>query len=247
MALTAKPISTISYNSEGHLTRVLTSLYESKRIEDYRFIFHYGEDGDKDHYHVYIVPNRRIDTALLRDMFNEQDPNNDKPLGCLPFRNSKGDHWIMYVIHDPVYLLAHKSQDDGDGKIEYPVSDIHTPFEEQLQRDYKVALRLRNTDNQKIYDGISSGTPLTQIAYENDINPSKIQAMMNLYMADTKRNEINEILKERVRTLDEEKALLQSNLDTLTQEMRLRELEYKTGENLHGMTQESVFDEEIKK
>lgn len=248
MALTAKPISTISYNTEGHLKRVLNSLFDSKRIEDYRYIFHYGEDGDKDHFHVYIVPNRRIDTAVLKDMFNEQDPNNDKPLGVLPFHHSKGDHWIMYVVHDPIYLIAHKSQDDGDGKIEYQLDDIKTPYEEQLKRDYKVALRLRNTDNQLIYDEISKGKALTQIAYENDINPTKIQSMMNLYKMDTQMTEVNQILKERVQVLDEELAMKQKNLETLTKEMRLRELEYKTGLNLHNEGEkESVFDEEIKK
>lgn len=181
MALTTKPITTISYNTEAFLKRKLQELFDSKKITDFRYIYHHGEDGDKDHYHVFMEPNRRLDTAELLDEFKEVDPNKDKPLGVLPFRtNSKRDHWIMYVIHDPAYLRIHQSQSDGDGKIEYQVTDIKTPFEDQLMRDYKSALRLRNTDNQQIIEKVKSGINLIDIAYDLDINPQKISAIMQL-------------------------------------------------------------------
>lgn len=181
MALTTKPITTISYNSEEFLKRKLNELFDAKKITDYRYIFHYGEDGDKNHFHVFIEPNRRIDTALLLDEFKEVDPTKDKPLGVLPFRcNSQRDHWIMYVIHDPDYLRIHQSNNDGDGKIEYPVTDIKTPFEDQLMRDYKSALRLKQTDNQKIIKKIQGGDNLVNIAYELDLNPQKISAIIQL-------------------------------------------------------------------
>jgi len=239
MALTAKPISTISYNTEGFLKDKLDRMFKANIINDYRYIFHYGEDGDKDHFHVYIEPNKRVDTGKLREDFNEVQVTEDKPLGCMPFRSSKFDHWIMYVLHDPEYLKAHNSQNDGDGKIEYKLDDIKTPFAEQLQRDYKVALRLKQTDNQTILDNMNQGKPLTQIAYENDLSPMKILAMSNLARIDTGSMMINEAMKNRLLEQDQEIERLKSNMET----MRLKELENKTGEDLHTKKKESVFDE----
>lgn len=246
MALTAKPISTISYNTKAFLDRKLKALFDAHIINDYRYIFHDGENGDKEHFHVYIEPNRRLDTGKLRDDFNEIQTQDEKPLGCMPFRSSKGNHWIMYVIHDPQYLLAHKSQDDGDGKKEYSIDSIETPFKEQLDRDYKVALRLRNTDNQKIYDSITEGRSLSQIAYEDDINPMKILAIQNLIRIDTQRDAINEAMADKMMDLQRQLEQERKNNQTLIQEMNLRELEYKTGQDLHNI-KDSVFDEEIKK
>lgn len=200
MALTTKPITTISYNTEAFLQRKLKELFDSKKITDYRYIFHHGEDGDKDHFHVFIEPNRRLDTGELLDEFKEVDPTKEKPLGVLPFRtNSKRDHWIMYVIHDPAYLRNHQSNDDGDGKIEYPVTDIKTPFEDQLMRDYKSALRLRNTDNQQIIDKMAAGENLLNIAYQLDVNPQRINAIMQLYRLQSMADIETGILKTKSR------------------------------------------------
>lgn len=226
MALTAKPISTISYNTEGHLKRTIENLFNTGRIEDYRYIFHYGEEGDKNHYHIFIVPNRRIDTVELRSIFNEQDPNSDKPLGCLPFRQSKYDHWIMYVIHDVDYLYAHNSDNDGDGKIIYNIEDIKTPFPEQLKRDYKKAISLKNTENQKILNAIEKGKTLTSIAYEENINPTKIIALNNLYSIDSHASLINEAMKTRMHELEKDLTQSNKNVSTLAEEnMKLRGIE----------------------
>ena len=185
MALTAKPISTISYNTENHLKRVLDAFLSSDVIEDYRYIKHQGEDGDKDHIHLLVFPNRRIDTAKFRVEFNEVDQSGgDKPLVCMPFRSSKIDHWLLYVLHDPLYLASHHSDNDGGGKIQYKIEDIVTPFPDQLNRDYKTALSLRNTDNQKILNQIKAGSRLVDIAYQEDINPTKILAVANLFRLD---------------------------------------------------------------
>lgn len=185
MALTAKPISTISYNTVPFLQRKLDGLYKANIIEDWMYIWHEGEDGDKDHIHLWIQPNRRLDTAKLREEFNEvPSDNQEKPLGCMPFRSSKVDHWMMYVLHDPDYLVAHHSQTDGDGKIEYKLENIICQYPEQRDRTYRVAVNLKETDNQKILNAIKSGIPLSEIAFTENINPSKILAMNNIYKAD---------------------------------------------------------------
>lgn len=243
MALTAKPISTIAYNTEAFIKRKLEALFNAGIIEDYRYIFHYGEDGDKDHFHMYIVPNRRLDTVKLRLEFNEIQTEDDKPLGCMPFRSSKNGHWIMYVIHDPEYLKAHKSDNDGDGKIEYPLSDIKTPFEEQLKRDYKSALSLKNTDSQKVINEIHQGKYLTEIAYESNINPSTIITVANLMRLD--RIALEEVKAQTLKdtVIDDQRVLIaeqQQSLETLM----LNDLEEKTGLDLHSKKRESVFDDE---
>lgn len=186
MALTAKPISTISYNTKQFLDRKLEQMIEAKIIVDYRYIQHEGEDGDKDHIHLLMYPNKRVDTGVLQEEFNEV-PNGtaeEKPLGVMPFRTSKTDHWLMYVLHDIQYLHNHKSDNDGDGKIEYDLTDIVTPYPEQLARDYKKALALRNTENQEVINRLMIGQQATQIIYDTGINPMKVLAIRNALIQD---------------------------------------------------------------
>lgn len=243
MALTNKPVATISYNSEGYLKRVLDGLFNAGTLEDYRYIFHQGEDGDKDHFHVIMYPNRRIDTVSLRETFKEVPPNGDTehPLGCMVVRISKPDHWLMYALHDPLYLQAHSSDNDGDGKIEYQLDDVKTPFPEQLQRDFKTALKLRRTDNQKIIEGIQSGTGLSKLAYEENFNPMRIGALVNLMRLDGQFSTLNQAMLERMKQLEVENTkLLESN-----QTLALENLELRTGEDLHTKEKESVFDEDF--
>lgn len=120
---TSKPYSTISYNSEEFLKRVLDNLVSTHTIQCYQYIKHIGEDGDKDHFHVRLEPNRRIDLMDLTAMLQEPDPLHDKPLGCRPWRPSKEEDWFLYAIHDPQYLKI-KYSDSKDGKIEYSIDDI---------------------------------------------------------------------------------------------------------------------------
>lgn len=191
MALTAKPISTITYNTEEFLKRKLEQLILSHRIDDYRYIKHLGEDGDKNHIHLLLYPNKRIDTGMLKDEFNEIDNTNDKPLGCLPFRTSKTDHWLMYVLHDEQYLKSHKSDNDGDGKILYEVTDIVTPYPEQLERDFRKAIQLRQTSNQEVINRLMQGQSVIQIISETSLPPSMIgtiaQAFRNQYLYELQR------------------------------------------------------------
>lgn len=110
--LTSKPFSTISYNSENFLKSKLKELEDNHFIDEWYFIYHKGEtdfftqEKEKNHYHVYISPCKRMDTDSLREQFKELDPNNAIPLGVMPFRNSKRNDWIMYVIHDEWYLRS---------------------------------------------------------------------------------------------------------------------------------------------
>jgi hypothetical protein len=66
-----------------------------------------ADDGtrEKDHKHVFIIPNGRIDTMGVSKLMYEPDPNNpSKPLKCMDFRSSKEDEWLLYCSHNPEYL-----------------------------------------------------------------------------------------------------------------------------------------------
>lgn len=165
MALTTKPISTISYNSPEFLRDRLDSLFKAKRIADYRYILHFGEEGDKDHFHVWLMPGRRLDTAELVDFFSEPDPlKPDKPLGVQPFRKSDEDNWLMYSIHDPEYLETHNT-DESHEKIPYTLDDVQTPFPDALRRTFRRAVRLRRNDTQRIIDSLMEGNSPMEVAY----------------------------------------------------------------------------------
>lgn len=106
---TGKPISTISYNTTQYLDYILNNLIDNDIIVFYAYIFHKAEENEtKDHIHLYIEPNSRLDTSVLRKKFDEVDVTgeSDKPLGVMPFRASKWQDWYLYSIHDIDYLRS---------------------------------------------------------------------------------------------------------------------------------------------
>lgn len=98
---TRKEISTISYNSVEFLTEKLQELLNEHIISDYMFIPHKAEEDEtKDHIHLWIKPNKLLDTMDLQSFLQEYDPlHPDKPLKCIDFRFAKTDDWILYSIH----------------------------------------------------------------------------------------------------------------------------------------------------
>ena len=103
-----KPFSTIGYNTEPFLLRVLEEFSVNHPDSFWCYIYHPDEKDKKCHYHLYIEPNTRIreaDFVILRKQFEEADPDNDKPLSCMPFRKSKSfEDWYLYALHDSDYL-----------------------------------------------------------------------------------------------------------------------------------------------
>lgn len=106
---TSKPVATISYNSEPYLYNKLHELISQRKICDFMFITHFPEsDERKAHIHLWIKPNTLIDTMQLQDFFREIDLSNpsSKPLGCIDFRSSQIDDWILYSCHYQPYLAS---------------------------------------------------------------------------------------------------------------------------------------------
>ena len=120
---TSKPISTISYNTEEFLKEKLDQWYDEHLIQSYCYIKHKGEDGDKDHIHLRIEPNKRLDPMDLTCELKEYVLDNDKPLCVRPWRPSKEEDWFLYAVHDPDYLRV-KYSDSKDGKLQYGVQDL---------------------------------------------------------------------------------------------------------------------------
>lgn len=181
---TIKPIGSISYNTEPYLVKVLDELFNTGTIEDYRFIIHYAEGPElKDHYHLMVFPNGRIDTFELRKMFEEPDPNNNLPLGCMPFRYSEPLNWILYVLHDKEYLKAHPKEDDFDeeeNKYRYQIEDIISKYPKLLERDYRRALNIRDNATQKALKMASNGYRYYEILSEIPyINPVALKAILS--------------------------------------------------------------------
>lgn len=121
---TQKPISTISYNTESFLREKLDTWFNAHIIQAYQYICHKGEDGDKDHIHLRIEPNKKLDPMVLLEELREWQPGKDKPLGCRPFRPSKEEDWILYAVHDHQYLkLKYGGAEKGE-KLPYTWEDI---------------------------------------------------------------------------------------------------------------------------
>ena len=104
---TAKPISTISFNSRDFCLGVLYNLSDVGRFSAWVAIAHKGEDDDagkKDHIHIYAEPSKRFQTDDLKGFFAEPDPLSDKPRSIMPWRSSSFADWYLYCIHDKQYL-----------------------------------------------------------------------------------------------------------------------------------------------
>jgi len=112
---TQNPISTISYNTEAFLRERLEAWLSAHIIQAYQYIYHKGEDGDKDHIHLRIEPNKRIDPMDLSDQLKEYQMGKDKPLGCRTWRPSKEEDWCLYAVHHKPYLdLKYNGGEKGE-------------------------------------------------------------------------------------------------------------------------------------
>lgn len=130
---TQRPISTISYNSESFLIEKLQRLFDAHIVQAWQYICHKGEDGDKDHIHLRIEPNKRIDPMELTEMFKEFEKGKDKPLGVRPWRPSKEEDWFLYAVHDSDYLSFKYGGGVRGEKMPYDWKDIKTSLDYDLE------------------------------------------------------------------------------------------------------------------
>lgn len=123
---TSKPAATISYNTLDFLKPKLDYLVTNHTLQSYQFIFHKGEDGDSDHVHLRIEPNKRLDLMDISDYLEEYCLGEDKPRRVRPWRPSVESDWFLYAVHWKPYLdlKYHDSPEIEHEKIPYDFKDI---------------------------------------------------------------------------------------------------------------------------
>lgn len=177
---TSKPIATISYNSKEYLEHKLNELFKAHTISDWFFIHHTAEaDEKKDHFHVWIKPNKLIDTMDLQDFFkepNEEEPH--KPFGCIDFVNSSTDDAVLYFVHDPNYLISKNQSREFVYKRDDFVVCNEDSFEYLWQHAYKASEWAKNShirdlleySNFTPYELFMAGAiPLKQATFVNSL------------------------------------------------------------------------------
>ena len=106
--ITNRWLSTITWNSVPYLQQLLNDMLDRNVISFYYFIKHFKEDDEKkDHIHLFIIPNMKINTDSLRKDMEEVDPNSKGMIRPLPFRPvSKFADKYLYDLHDENYLRS---------------------------------------------------------------------------------------------------------------------------------------------
>lgn len=164
---TQKPISTISYNSEPFLREKLENWYNAHIIQAYQYIFHHGEGGDKDHIHLRIEPNRKLDPMTLSDELREYIPNCEKPLCCLTWRPSKEEDWVLYVVHDDEYLKLKYSSDENE-KLPYDWQDIRVPENYDMRTVFVRAKASLKHSSVSVANRLKSGEDPLNLIFEGE-------------------------------------------------------------------------------
>lgn len=167
---TQLPVSSISYTSEKFLVDVLDDLYGQHTIQAYQYICHKGEDGDKDHIHFRIEPNRRIDPMNIRDLLRESDPMHpDKPFTVRPFRFSNEEDWFLYVLHDSEYMKMKYGEclEPGE-KIPYKVSDLRASDDYDIETAVIRARQWLKHNSQNIIKSLRSGVSAVDLVLQGE-------------------------------------------------------------------------------
>lgn len=174
---TSKPISTISYNSPEFLEGILKKLLDDGTICFYCFIKHLGEYDEsidyqeKDHIHLYVEPNKLLDTMHLGMMFKELDPENIKPLGTITWVSSKDfSEWLLYNLHDKDYLTSKfETRQYAYQLCEFVCSDY-----DDLDRRHQVARHSSGyARNKNLAEYISKGGSIRDVVKAGSIPPSQ--------------------------------------------------------------------------
>lgn len=177
---TQKPISSISYNTLPFFESVVHDLYNSHIICNYMYILHKGEDGDKDHIHFYLEPNRRLDPMELKSLFFEVDLKypDKKPLGIRPFRPSKEPDWILYAVHDEQYLKLKYGQFERGEKLPYSYTDIKCPDDFDIEIAFIRAKSTLKHSSASIANRLRNGEDILRLIEQGE-NVHTLNAIAN--------------------------------------------------------------------
>lgn len=198
---TQKPISTISYNTLPFLREKLSDLYNAHIIQAFQFIFHKGEDGDKDHIHLRIEPNKRIDQMELTTIFIEHIYGEEKPRAVRPWRPSKEEDWILYAVHDPVYLREKYGEVPQKGeKMPYSWTQIEaSPLYDVETMYIRAKAKLERTQS-NIFDRLEHGESYGNLVKEG-VPVSMLNQLAYILTRDNTLQELIDTQKDEIRRL----------------------------------------------
>lgn len=199
---TTKPVSSISYNTLPFFKSVLDDLYKRHVIQSYFWISHKGEDGDKDHIHFRIVPNRRIDVMDIKALFIEKDPSHVKPLGVLGFRPSKEEDWLLYAVHDEDYLKSKYGAFERGEKLPYAWTDIRHEGDTDIETVFLRAKQSLRHSNAALINRLKSGELPLQLVREGE-SPHTVKFLLDLALREDIRwyEEASEMYRKRLVSL----------------------------------------------
>lgn len=183
---TSKPISTISYNTIDFLVDTLQRLKYMRIISYYEFIVHLPDKDDKkQHIHLYIEPNKVLDTETFSNYFIESVSDNDKPLKCIHWQNSKFGDWYWYSLHDKDYLKAKMLERNcfyNDKDIFSSDRDTHNyKVSENPLINYASMSDMALRDY--IYQCVSEGQSLQYLLNSCVVPLGKVQSVIHFYNA----------------------------------------------------------------
>lgn len=173
---TKNPLSTICYCSEPFLLNHLEHWIDLHWIQSYMYINHVGEDGDKNHIHLRIDPNKQLDPMDLSIELREYIPGNSKPLTCRPWRPSKEEDWILYAVHDPEYLLLKYGSEykEGKEKLPYQWEDIKCYEYFDMETAFIRAKQYLKNSQANILKELQSGkSVMTLVSEGRDVNKTR--------------------------------------------------------------------------
>lgn len=192
---TLKPISTISYNTEAFLKEKLEQWYKAHLISAYLYICHKGEDGDKDHIHLRIEPNRKLDPMDLSEELKEYVLGSEKPLGCRTWRPAKEEDWILYALHDKAYLNAKYGGGEQGEKLPYQKTDLICNEDYNLDIAYIRARSYLKHSASGTLERLKQGEKPTNLIGEG-VNPFQVNAVLRT-LTDKGSTFIHDLVQER--------------------------------------------------
>lgn len=184
--ITSKRISTISYNTHDFLVSTLEDLVESHVIEFWAFISHLPEPKDefgvaetKQHFHLFLIPSKKIDTDLLKKSFIEPDLNNplQPPRTVIWFETSVFGDWYMYGLHDIDYL-----ETKGESRYyHYTFDDIETSSIDRLMHLIHTSDMNKWKRQGSFRRACLSSTSFDELVYNGFVPFDKIIAYKSVY------------------------------------------------------------------
>lgn len=137
------------------------------------------KDFQKEHTHVFVEPDKSLDTKSFNDKFQEIIPGEALPRKCLNWIPSKFDDWYLYSIHDPNYLRIKGMSRNYN----YSISDVWVSDVDEF--NYKISMIDYGSicSLNDIIDSACSQMSLAQALKEGIIPPGQWNKYVQLFKA----------------------------------------------------------------